>query len=69
MHAKTTVHIQVDPAWDPPYDVGLVVLDEGPRLVTALIGEPKIGQVVRVAWRDRGTTPPLPVFVREERDH
>lgn len=65
VHAKTTVHIQVDPALAPPYDVGIVTLDEGPRLVTNLIGEPAIGERVRVAWRERDEAPPLPVFARE----
>lgn len=65
VYAKTTVHIQVDPALGPPYDVGVVALDEGPRLVTNLIGEPAIGEPVRVAWRERDEAPPLPVFTRE----
>ena len=66
VYAKTTVHISVLEALQPPYDVGIVALDEGPRIVSNLIGSPAIGDAVRVVWRDRGTLPPLPIFVRED---
>jgi uncharacterized OB-fold protein len=66
VYAMTTVHLRVDPALEPPYVVALVELDEGPRLVTNLIGEPVgIGERVRVAWRERDGAPPLPVFERD----
>jgi uncharacterized protein len=67
VHAMTTVHLRVDPALEPPYVVAVVELDEGPRLVTNLVGEPAaIGDRVRVAWREREGAPPLPVFVRAD---
>jgi uncharacterized OB-fold protein len=34
----TVTHRPVDPAFDPPYVVAVVELDEGPRLVTNLVG-------------------------------
>lgn len=66
VYARTTVHIPVDPALEPPYVVGLVELDEGPRLVATLLGDPAIGDAVRVEWKEREGAPPLPLFAREE---
>jgi len=66
VYARTTVHIPVDPALEPPYVVGLIELEEGPRLVAALHGDPAIGEPVRLGWREREGAPPLPVFSREE---
>ena len=66
VYAVTTVHMRVDPALEPPYVVAVVELDEGPRLVTNLVGDPAgIGERVRVAWRERDGEPPLPVFERD----
>jgi uncharacterized OB-fold protein len=63
VYAMTTVHLRVDPALEPPYVVAVVALDEGPRVVTNLIGAPAaIGDRVGVAWRERDGMPPLPVF-------
>ena len=63
VYAMTTVHLSVDPALEPPYVVAVVELDEGPRLVTNLVGAPAaIGDRVGVAWRERDGAPPLPVF-------
>ena len=64
IYALTEVHRKVDPALEPPYVVALVDLDEGPRLLTNLVGEgkPAIGDRVALTWRARGDLPPLPVF-------
>lgn len=63
VYAMTTVHMKVHPTLEPPYVVAVVELDEGPRLVSNLVGEPAgIGDRVRVAWREREGQPPLPVF-------
>lgn len=63
IYSQTTVHIQVVPEFSPPYTVALVELDEGPRLLGAIVdGETRIGDRVRVAWREREDAPPLPVF-------
>lgn len=50
----------------PPYVVALIDLDEGPRMLTNLVGDEfAIGTRVRVQWRDRAGLPPLPVFAVE----
>jgi uncharacterized protein len=67
VYALTTVHLRVDPALEPPYAVAVVELDEGPRLVTNLVGAPAtIGDRVTVGWRERDGMPPLPVFEPQE---
>ena len=59
----TTVHRQVSPDLPAPYVNALVQLDEGPRLLTTLVGGPcAIGDRVRVRWQERTGAPPLPVF-------
>jgi uncharacterized OB-fold protein len=49
-----------------PYMVAIVELDEGPRLITALVGEAsdwvKIGARVRVAFQERAEGAQVPVF-------
>jgi uncharacterized protein len=63
IYAQTTVHLQVLPELAPPYVVGLVQLDEGPRYTATIVDGPSaIGDRVRVAWRDRAELPPLPIF-------
>jgi uncharacterized OB-fold protein len=63
VYSLTTVRLQVDPALPVPYDVAIVELDEGPRLLTHLIdGAAAIGDAVEVRWRARSDAPPLPVF-------
>jgi uncharacterized protein len=63
VYSQTTVHIQVLPELPPPYTVAIVELDEGPRLTANIVnGETRIGERVRVAWRQRDGLPPLPVF-------
>ncbi|MFI6284261.1 Zn-ribbon domain-containing OB-fold protein [Streptomyces sp. NPDC051018] len=63
VHSRTTTHIAVTPGLTPPYAVAVVELDEGPWLVTNLVGGPaRIGDRVEVTWRERPDGPPLPVF-------
>lgn len=63
VYSMTTVHIQVHPQLPPPYVVALVELDEGPRLLTNIVGDCAIGDVVQVRWDDRGDLV-VPVFQR-----
>jgi uncharacterized OB-fold protein len=63
VYSMTTVHRQVSPDFPAPYVNALVTLDEGPRLLTTLVGPPcAIGARVRVMWKDRASAPPLPMF-------
>ncbi len=63
IYSMTTVHMQTAPELEPPYVVAIIALDEGPRLMTTIIGgSSRIGDRVRVAWRQREGLPPLPVF-------
>lgn len=63
VYSLTTVHMSIRPDLPAPYVVALIDLDEGPRLLTHLVGpECRIGDRVRVAWRTRDGLPPLPVF-------
>ncbi len=63
VYSMTTVHRQVSPDFAVPYVNALVTLDEGPRLLTTLVGPPcAIGARVRVTWKERAGAPPLPVF-------
>jgi uncharacterized OB-fold protein len=63
VHSLTTVHIAVVPELEPPYVVALVDLEEGPRVLTNVVGGPcAIGDEVRLAWREREAGPPVPVF-------
>ncbi|MFO1056622.1 MAG: OB-fold domain-containing protein [Dongiaceae bacterium] len=67
IYSMTTTHVQVYPDLAPPYVVALVELAEGPRLLTNIVGAPcRIGDAVRLAWRERADAPPLPVFERAE---
>lgn len=63
IYSLTTVRIPVTPELPPPYQVAIVELAEGPRLLTNIQGEgASIGDRVRLAWRERDGLPPLPVF-------
>lgn len=63
IHSMTIVRVPVTPELAPPYAVALVELEEGPRLLTNLVGDGlAIGDRVSVEWRERGELPPLPVF-------
>lgn len=64
VYSTTRVHLDADPALGlpNPYDVAIVELAEGPRLLTNLTAPCAIGSQVRVAWRSRDNQPPVPVF-------
>jgi uncharacterized OB-fold protein len=63
VYSMTTVHRQVSPELPVPYVNALVELDEGPRLLTTIVGGScAIGDRVRIAWKERPGAPPLPVF-------
>jgi uncharacterized protein len=63
VYSQSRLHMSAGPEFEPPYVVAVVELDEGPRLVTNIVGgDCNIGDVVRVTWRDRVGAPPLPVF-------
>ncbi len=55
VYATTTVH----PRGEAPYDVSLIDLDAGVRLMGTVRGGGTIGQRVRLVWRD-GEEPPVP---------
>jgi uncharacterized OB-fold protein len=68
VYAVTVVHVGVLPGLDPPYGVAIVELDEGPRLLSRLVGDDAldaaIGDAVEVRFEPRDDAPPLPVFAR-----
>jgi len=63
VYTRTTVNVEIAPDLKPPYVVAVVELDEGPRLTTNLTDpELRIGDRVRVSWREREDAPPFPIF-------
>lgn len=69
VYSMTTVRAQLVPDFPPPYVVVLIELDEGPRLVSGVVGRPVgIGDRVRVQWKERPDGPPLPMFETLEDD-
>jgi hypothetical protein len=65
IYSMTVNRIQVLPDMAPPYVVALIQLTEGPRLLSNVVSQPcRIGDAVRVSWREREGAPPLPVFER-----
>lgn len=62
----TVIHAGRSPAFPQPYPVGLVVLEEGTRLVAELVGVPheqvRIGMALQVEFLDCGEDFTLPVF-------
>ena len=63
IYSMTTVRRQMSPDLPVPYVNALVELDEGPRLLTNIVGgDCAIGERVRVVWQDRPAAPPLPLF-------
>lgn len=65
VYSLTTVRLPVVEELPPPYQLALVDLDEGPRLLTNIEGGPvEIGDRVAVTWRTRDGLPPLPIFRR-----
>lgn len=65
LYAVTTVRSPQLAAWPPPYQVGIVELVEGPRLLSEIVGGAEIGDRLTLGWRERTGLPPLPIFVRE----
>jgi uncharacterized OB-fold protein len=64
IYSRTIVRRQIVPHLEPPYTVGIVELDEGPRLLTNFVGgECHIGARVKLRWREReDSLPPMPIF-------
>ena len=63
IYSMTIVRKQAAPQFATPYVNAIVELDEGPRLLTNIVGGAcRIGDRVRVEWQERATAPPLPVF-------
>jgi uncharacterized OB-fold protein len=62
IYSQTTIRVQLLPELPPPYVAAIVELDEGPRLATNIVGASRIGDRVRVSWRERDGKPPVPVF-------
>jgi uncharacterized OB-fold protein len=63
VYSMSTVHVPPSPDFEAPYVVAIVELDEGPKLMTNIVnGVCGIGDPVRVVWRARDGTPPLPMF-------
>ncbi len=63
IYSMTTVHVQISPYFNPPYVAAVIELDEGPRMLTNIISpNPKIGDRVKLTWRDSEALPPMPVW-------
>ncbi|MGQ0566895.1 MAG: Zn-ribbon domain-containing OB-fold protein [Gemmobacter sp.] len=64
IYALTVIRLPVIPELPPPYQLALIDLDEGVRMLTNIDGlTARIGDHVALHWRDRdGGLPPLPVF-------
>ena len=68
IYSITTVCVSVTDELPPPYQLAIVALDEGPRLLTNIEGDhAAIGDRVAVGWRERPPLPPLPIFRRVAR--
>jgi len=72
LYSYTVVNRAPSPAFAPevPYIVGIIALDEGPHLMSNVVGcEPaaaKIGMKLKVAFREVGADSVLPVFTPAE---
>jgi uncharacterized OB-fold protein len=66
----TVVHRPPRPDLEAPYVVARIRLDDGPVLLSTIVGagalDTTIGNRVRLAWRDLSDGRALPVFEREE---
>lgn len=67
VYSFTIVRRAPHPAFTPPYVVALVRLDEGPVLLTNIVGggEPRCDARVRVRWEDFADGRRVPVFEME----
>ena len=65
IYALTVMRLPVIAELAPPYQLALVDLDEGVRMLTNIEGlAARIGDRVALGWRDRENgLPPLPVFM------
>lgn len=69
IYSLTTVRVGVIPELTPPYQVAVVELEEGPRLLGGIVGnDGQIGDPVEIRWRERKGLPPLPMFAVIRRD-
>jgi uncharacterized OB-fold protein len=70
VHSMTVVHRAPHPAFTPPYVVALVRLDEGPTMMSNVVGcEPTdvhIGQALQVTWHELDDGRRLPLFTPAE---
>lgn len=66
IYSFSVIHRAPQPGFDPPYVIAVVDLDEGFELMTNIVETApagvRIGQRVRVAWREEGDVV-LPMFV------
>jgi uncharacterized OB-fold protein len=66
VYSFTVIYRAPDPAFDPPYVVGLIRLSEGPVLLSNIVGvkpeEVRCDMTVEVAWEDLPDGRKLPVF-------
>jgi len=64
VYSHTTVRRAPHPAFEPPYVVALVRLEEGPVLMTNLVGidEPRCDMPVHLVWEDLPDGRKLPLF-------
>lgn len=66
VYSHTTVRRAPHPAFTPPYVVALVRLEEGPLLLTNIVGEApeavRCDQPVRLVWEDLPDGRKLPMF-------
>jgi hypothetical protein len=70
VYSHSTVHRSPHPAFEPPYVVALVRLDEGPVLLTNIVGcdpsDVRCDQQVRVEWEPLSDGRMLPMFTPTE---
>ncbi|HKX78919.1 MAG TPA: zinc ribbon domain-containing protein [Novosphingobium sp.] len=67
--SEITFHQRYWPDRDPPYDVLLIELDEGPLMMSGAVeghALPDVGDRVRVMFETRGDGSVIPQFVRDE---
>lgn len=63
IYSLTRVYLEVLPHKPPPYFVGIVALDEGPRITASLQEGPRhIGETVYLYWQNDAAGHPSPLF-------
>ncbi|MFN2613999.1 MAG: Zn-ribbon domain-containing OB-fold protein [Actinomycetota bacterium] len=66
VYSFTIVRRAPHPAFDPPYVVALLRLDEGPTILSTIVrGEPKCDARATLEWEDLPDGRKLPVFAME----